>query len=135
MSEESMVAELFAAFMRPGETKSSVARMSLTEIEYIVRSRRKSEKVPEDLRDLPLPDTKIALLIQDHAQGSSAAAHPERLLMGIFDRQRILFEQQKTQEQYLKRINTVVQLWGVLLILGIIGWCLFALLGGSPFLP
>ncbi len=40
-----------------------------------------------------------------------------------------ILAEQREQTQLLKRINGIVQLWGVLLILGLIGGCLAFLFG------
>ncbi len=43
-----------------------------------------------------------------------------------------ILAEQREQTRLLKSINGIVQFWGVLLVLSLIGTCLFVLFGGLP---
>jgi len=134
MNEKPSGAELFAAFMRPSDTKPQVAVMSLRNIKYQVRKVRSNKKTPEQWRNLPMQVDEIAVRIRDYARGMEFARDvklpAEKLLLGICDRQWDLLEIQEEQAEYLRKINSVVTLIGVLIVLSIIGSCLLILFGG-----
>lgn len=109
--------------------------MGLSELQWRVQKAQRSEKTPEQWKNLPMEDGEIAMAIRDYARGMSFThglrTPAEKLLVQIADRQWDLLEAQTTQSEYLRKINNVVQLIGVLIILSLIGSCLLALLGGG----
>lgn len=137
MSEKPTGAELFLAYMPSYRSQSSVATMSLNDIEYQVRKVRRSKKTPEQWQNLPLQDGDIAQSIRDYARGMGFTRElrtpAEKLLLQIADRQWDILEAQTAQSEYLKRINDIVQLIGLLILLSLIAGCLLAVLGGSSF--
>ena len=129
-------ASLFYGYVQEGVTKERVASMSLQSVTKMVTHRRK-KKVSALMRDVPLSDAEIAQAMHSFARGTedprdrADMTEDQRLLLSLVNMQYDLLREQQAQTRHLKSMNTVIQLWGVLLILGIIGWCVVSVLGSS----
>jgi hypothetical protein len=127
--------ELYRAFVDTRVSRSRIASMSLDSATRMVEYRRK-KKVSPEMRNLPISDREIAQAVLDYACAVQPKAMVEtmteqQLLCAILDWQSRLLSEQERQTQLLRGINTVVQIWGVLLILSIIAGCVLMLLGSA----
>jgi hypothetical protein len=126
--------KLSQAFIGSTFSRTRIATMPFAEVTRLIKTRRR--KVSKELGDLPWTDEQIAQLIQDHARGIDRAdenAPTNKLLVQLLDRQWDTLLEQRRQTDLLQRMNSIIQLWGVLLILGIIGTCLWTLFGSVLF--
>lgn len=114
-------AVLWQHFVSPGVTRQQVAAMNPERVSKMVRYRR-DHKVPAEIRQLSLSTDEIANRIRSYA-GSIIAENVEGVIL-----ERLLAEME-AQTRYLKSINTVAQLFGLLLILGIVAGCLMVAFG------
>jgi hypothetical protein len=128
--------ELFRLFVHPRATRGEVAALSLDKATQMIEYRRNKLRKEPAVAALKMTDEQIARAILAYARGPETGTSAEGLKAGVVTDAQLLSQilvEQRSQTRYLKQINTVVQIWGVLLILGIVLGCIAILLGGSPF--
>jgi len=110
-----------ATMFLPSYSLSEISTKSLDELTTQIAYRRRKHS---ELATGGLTDRQIAERVQEFTHGITHGSPEASLLLEVIG-------WQHQQTELLRRINGVIQLWGVLLILAILGMCGWLVFGSS----